>query len=155
MITGEDLLQMCPILTNAESIVYLDEILYFYRPSVKGSITHKFRPGIYDSLRANSIELLNFLPAWDIEVTSESLAARRLRSISTAAYKVRLCALKDKKTIALPYLERIADDEFFRSAYHAADRGELPIGRRVIIELLYLRRCQLLLFLIRLLNKCK
>lgn len=63
---GEDLFQLLPIIDRAESLVQLDDILYFYRPSEESS-TSRYRPSQLKDIVTVNRRLINYACKWGCE----------------------------------------------------------------------------------------
>lgn len=133
---GEDLFQLIPILDKAESVVLLNDILYFYRVNEK-SITHMFQPGFYDSIRTVGSLLCSYAEKWGDPVCAQLVKPRWMKSVlgaivslSNSGYPVG--RIKDE-------LVKYGTDElFFRSC--SADLAAFPSKERAVLHLLKHRR---------------
>lgn len=63
---GEDLLQSLPILTNAKKIIYIDDILYYYRKEI-ASMTGSMKLDYLDSFSYVNRSMLNYMCIWGVE----------------------------------------------------------------------------------------
>lgn len=121
---AEDLLQLIPIIDKASSVVFLDDVLYYYRVNEK-SITHVFQPKFYDSVRAANSLLWGYVAKWDDPVCVQSVKSRWMRavvgsvvSLSQSGYSIG--RMKEE-------LARFGSDELFvesQSADHTAFTGK-------------------------------
>jgi glycosyltransferase involved in cell wall biosynthesis len=147
---GTDFFQLLPILSAAKRIVYLDEIMHYYR-STPGSIIHKFTPTVYDSLRENHLRLCGFAKTWCLvcQDMDRLLAQRFMHSVSTAVYKARLINA-DERIRRIDFIRSVGEDSAFRMNY-TNKVGTLI--RRIIVFLLYYRKYWLLSFLFGVISK--
>lgn len=63
LMMGEDLLQLLPIVDSAKSLVWLDDVLYFYRPNETGS-TACFKHYYVDDTERVARKLMGFGERW-------------------------------------------------------------------------------------------
>ena len=147
---GTDYFQMLSLLTYAKRIVYLDKILYYYRKA-DNSIVNSFNTGIYDSLKGGYQRLLYVSQNWEITNKKQfeiELEKRCMYICTTAAYKVRMCSLREWK-VATVFLDKIATDSFFKNAYASTNKKKLEINRYLILELLHYKKYLVLFLLAR------
>lgn len=135
IINGTDVFQMLPIFTNADRIIFLKEVLYYYRVT-EGSIGRHFNPKMYASIKANSMRLEYFVNIWkleDNELAMHKLKTKRLSGCVTAANRVKYCKIEEKDS-AIEYLKSISNDSYFLNVYKFHKSMELK--RRIVALLL-------------------
>lgn len=146
---GNDLFQSIPLIFNAKRIMYINDVLYFYRyENNNSSIVHVFNKNIYNSLKSCFVQLDMYARNNRMLDQNENicLANKYMMIASTSAYKIRLADKNQDKSI---YLASIGNDNLFREKYKMACLKELSIPRRVIVWLLYHHKYNMLVFLIR------
>lgn len=136
---GTDYFQMLALLTNAKKVVYMDEILYYYR-IVHKSISHSFNIKTFMSLKEGYYRLVRVSNKWeirDIATFKKELLAKKIRICTTSAFKCRMCIWKERKK-ALNYLKEISQDTFYIESYKESKNSKIcGIGRKLILILLY------------------
>lgn len=136
---GEDLLMSLYMVTEARKIVYLDEILYFYRQR-EGSTVHSYSPNRALSIKTVHRELERFIDLWGMPELHPALCAREVRSwIET------VLILFDNKNHMEPavfrdILQNMSADDYFRRAYAKMDPEALSGKYRLLAKWLYHRR---------------
>lgn len=133
----EDFLVIANLLTRTESYLYLDESLYFYRPSL-GSGSRKFDEGQYVAIRQTEVKYQELLER-DLRVRKEpaDVALRQLDKVYSSVTQLKyLDSVSFRRR--LQFVHRIAADEFFMSAFliSAGVQGRLPKRERLVIQLL-------------------
>lgn len=151
---GTDLFQTIPIISKANSIVFYNKVLYFYRTKDNNSsIVHHFNPNTYISLKTSFLRLLEASKNWGLKQNSLEIefANRFMLVASTCAYKVRLIEEKGKKE-SESYLATIGGDRLFRYFYKRANLNKLTVARRTIVKMLYRHMYSLLTWCIRIIG---
>ena len=143
---GTDFFQCCPILSNANKMVYLDEVFYYYRKT-EGSIIHSFNKNFVYSLKQGHLRLVECAKQWEYDIPDldKKLANRYMLTSSTIAFKGRL--LKKRRDI-YDHVKSIGDDELFIKSYRGADLKNLNVYRKIIVKLLIHKQYWLLALLL-------
>ncbi len=88
---GTDFFQSIPIVFNARRVMYIDNVLYYYRTDNNpNSIVHKFKQTAYDSSMLSFSRLTKYVVSTCNNDFDHLLKSACMKSISTAAYKARL-----------------------------------------------------------------
>ncbi|MBR3611434.1 MAG: glycosyltransferase family 2 protein [Oscillospiraceae bacterium] len=138
---GEDLLQSLQIVTDAKKIVYIDEVLYYYRQR-ENSTVHSFDPNRHKSIKAVHQELEKYIDLWEVPEYHPLHYAREVRG-----WVDTLFLYYDGKADS-EILRELAEDEYFRNAYEKMDSKELSKKNLIAAKLLYERKYKLLEFYI-------
>jgi glycosyltransferase involved in cell wall biosynthesis len=75
---GEDLLQLLPIITRAEKIVFVNQNIYYYRQR-EGSLIHKFDINRKNSVKKVHLELEKYIEIWGMYELKGKHYAREIR----------------------------------------------------------------------------
>ena len=151
VINGTDVFQMLPIFSNASRIVFLKEVLYYYRVT-EGSIGRHFNPKMYAAIKANSLRLEKYMKLWGLgcdESADKKLKVKRLGGCTTAANRVKFCS-HEQKRLAIDYLKEISNDSYFLNVfkYHKY----LELKKRGIAYLLKLKAYTLIWYIVRMIR---
>lgn len=135
---AEDLLQTLPIIDKAENIVYIDQALYYYRQHQQ-SMVHKLNLNFYKSVKSVDQETDKYIIKWNRADLLPAHYALELQMCVNFIFNV----IKNKqlqKEEKICELEKVATDEFFKTAFEKADRKVLK--RRIYIwgRLLYKKK---------------
>ena len=138
--SGEDLLMSIPILSNANRILYIDEVLYFYRQR-EGSIVHTFDISMTKSIKVVHKELETYIDLWGMSDYHSKHYTREVKGWVTVLFLL----IKNKRSIAkdkfLNALKDMSIDPYFRNAYEKMDRVDLnPISYKIAADCLYKKR---------------
>lgn len=138
--SGDDLLMSIPIVSNAKRILYIKDILYFYRQR-EGSIVHKFDIRMAESVKAVHKELELYINLWGISEYHSKHYAREVKGWIT----VLIFLLKNKRSIEIDkfksVLNDMSKDSYFRNAYEKMDKKSLkPIRYKILAYCLYKKR---------------
>lgn len=136
---GEDLLQTLPLVNAAESIVYLDRVLYNYRDN-PSSITNNFNLQLLlDILEVRGV-LREYLDRWN--ATEQAMLnlyyAKSLKCIVSCGYRLsnRSRSSKGKKE----ELSRLYSLPMYHEALQHYDRSCFPLSQRIAVAL-FKRHC--------------
>ena len=150
---GEDLLQVLPLITKAQRIVYLAKNLYFYRITTDSMTKQALQIDRYESNKLVLEKFYEHIDSWNLK------DGEQLKSQKTAEYlKQRLSDLtrsdlqKDYVKV-VDYLMQISADEFFHNFYKSMKLAKLTVQDKLIFSLLYHRKIKTLIFLYRLNQK--
>jgi len=147
---GEDLLQLLPIVTNANKIVYIDKILYYYRKNAS-SITMNFRGDEHLALFPVFEERHKYLTYWDLGKDSRArLYARDLYNCIWLVKRINSSGRDFDKNQIMNYIREIADSKFFADTYKYANHNLVEFKDRIIVWLLHRRYIKPIFFTVRL-----
>lgn len=143
---GEDMMQLLPVLTKANSIMYCDEVLYYYRPNMS-SVSKNYKSDLYDSRKIIYHKLIEYSNEWilDKNKTIKGLNLRTLRNIVSIIKLLK----SEKLTFQIKEITRIAEDEWGRNIYKSTDTTNLALSERLIIFMLYHRLYALLIIILK------
>lgn len=143
---GEDMMQLLPVLTKADSVGYSKEILYYYRPN-QNSASHRYNPNVYESRKIIYDELLKYSKEWGLynNVTINALRIRTLRNIVSIIKELKY----EDKHIRKKELSKISRDDWGKSIYERANVCDLRLSERVILFFLYHQNILLLSLLFK------
>lgn len=121
---GEDLLQLLPIITRAEKIVFVNQNIYYYRQR-EGSLIHKFDINRKNSVKKVHLELEKYIEIWGMYELKGKHYAREIRGWIDS-----LQLLMDNKRHLShdEYCREFRDfakDEYFLKAYSNMDKKYL------------------------------
>ncbi len=144
---GEDLFQLLPVIASANSVAFLDEALYFYRPN-DVSTTASFKHSYIDDREFVSARLLEYGRSWGMEDKARHgiivlymrcliLLARHCEGKAAAS---ELSDVADSLLRVCPEIEAALADERLdrRLAIQAALRGDLRSLRAIVCGLDFL-----------------
>jgi len=136
---GEDLLQLLPIVDACDTVVYLNEPLYFYRPN-DGSITRNYNPGMYQSVKTVNEVLREYAKGWSDPSLNDLLRRRWIDSILNLFRNLGLSdySLRELRSA----VANLRDDDFFEESWPMS-KGELS-GRSGLLMRLFASRHLLL-----------
>ncbi len=130
IIIGEDLLQSLPLLTKAEKIVYIDDVLYYYRKETT-SITGNMKLNYLDSFSYVNKSVLDYMTIWGIEEAAIRAYKAKELSFYINSYLRLLCY---DKTLLEEAMERLRCCESFvlrTEEVHMRDFANKRMGFRV------------------------
>ncbi len=110
--------QIVPIISKADKIVYLDEILYFYRTDNENSLSHSFKIDFYYSMVALHSRILKSSKHWkhkDCE-TDDYVKAGCTADMCISAIKARDLP-KNTPMSKSDYIRMIGSEPLFRQQY--------------------------------------
>lgn len=136
---GEDLLCTLPLVTSAERIVYLDQVLYYYRKRPHSAV-HTFHPKRLQSVKTVHREFKQYIDLWQMPELHARHYAKDVKSWVTNLELV----LKSKRDTKISgfrtMLEEMAEDSFFRNAYEQMDASLLSRKTKLLAGCLYRRK---------------
>lgn len=137
---GEDLLMSIPIVSNAKRILYIDDVLYYYRQR-EGSLVHTFNINRAKSIKAVHKELEDYIDIWGMPQYHSKHYTREVRGWIDCLVML----LKNKKVMDVDKyksaLNNLAEDPYFRNAYEKRDKAALsPTSYKVLAYCLYSKR---------------
>ena len=145
-----DLLQLLPIITNAEKIVYIDKSLYYYRQNMAG-ITLNYKGHEHLSVFAVQEEMRKYLAYWGLGGDDEArFYANELHIISLLTRRISLFGKNFDKNQIMKYLHEIAHYKNFADVYKHSNHDLVELKDRVIVWLMYRRRIKTVFFTLRL-----
>lgn len=121
---GEDLLMSIFFIDNCEKIAYLPEELYFYRMR-QGSAVHTYDPMRKESVKTVHQVLAHYLDRWNMKELKPMHNARKVRGWVDVLGMLMKNKQHMDKNVYRHELDAMAEDNYFRSAYLAADMGQL------------------------------
>lgn len=130
--------QIVPLLSTADKIVYLDEILYFYRTDNESSVSHTFKIDFYYSMVALHSRILECSKTWKHKnaETDEYVKAGCTADMCISAVKARDLP-KETPMSRSDYIKMIANEPLFRKQY---TQNHLARFRKLIAWALYHRQ---------------
>ena len=137
---GEDLLMSIPIVSNAKRILYMDDVLYYYRQR-EGSIVHTFNINRTESIKVVHRELESYIDLWGMSDFRPKHYTREVRGWIDSL----IILLKNKQSMEADkyrkILNNLATDAYFRNAYEKMDKTLLkPVSYQVLADCLYKKR---------------
>lgn len=145
MRNGEDLLQLIEVLNSGKTVVFIEDILYFYRMN-ENSVTSTFHRRFYDSVRAASDALWKAAAGWGDGDYGLLLSKRWMGSVSSSVSQLARSGLSNRAIRG--EMRRFAEDPMTLEAWGRA-AGDLGGRTRLISHLLMSGRYRTLLALIR------
>lgn len=145
-----DFYQSIAIVSNAKHVSYINESFYYYRKT-PGSITHKYNPDMLKSAQA-IIERRKSIPdEWKYRPKDlrSKLDERALNEYCTVINKLEKASIEEIEKINI--IKEIGSCKSFLDAYTAKKR--LPMHKRIVVTLIYLKLFRLLLFLLKAFNR--
>lgn len=133
---GDDLLLSLYMVTGAEKIYYLNEMLYFYRQR-EGSIVHTHNPNRLSSIKTVHQEMERFIDLWEMPELHAVHYAHEVKSWIDAmliAMENRACMRRSQYR---EQLRAMAENDYFRYAYSQMDVVSLPRKHRLLAAWLY------------------
>lgn len=130
---GEDLLQLLPIIDNAERFIYINENLYYYRTN-ENSITHSFSENYFRSVSTVGYELCKYMEKWS--VNKKFVYTRNMRTCVGVFIYIFNANIKINQKCK--HIKEIAKSNFFKTSYKNCDLSLLPIKERIIADILLL-----------------
>ena len=114
---GEDLYQSLVLIDRAKTILFVDEIMYYWRQTV-GSMSRKYNPKFFISEKKVCIRRLEYARKWTKEENGELVESaerwicRILRDISRKAF-----VSDEKWSYIKGEIKKLRNDEFYRTYY--------------------------------------
>lgn len=133
---GEDLLMSIFFIDNCEKIAYLPEELYFYRMR-QGSAVHTYDPMRKESVKTVHQVLAHYLDRWNMKELKPMHNARKVRGWVDVLGMLMKNKQHMDKNVYRHELDAMAEDNYFRSAYLAADMGQLSGIQKLSARWLY------------------
>lgn len=136
---GEDLLCTLPLVTSAERIVYLDQVLYYYRKRPHSAV-HTFHPKRLQSIKAVHREFKKYIDLWQMPELHVRHYAKEVKGWVMA---LELCLENRKrmgKNMCRTVLEEMAEDPYFRNAWEKMNRSCLGNKHLILSDMLYHKR---------------
>lgn len=128
---GEDLFQMAPILDKVQTMVVIDDILYYYRQNL-ASISHQVnRNRLKDIVRVRS-RLAGYVFRWDRGLLPSVYANN---CVEVLAYCF-LCANRMSTKEAIRTICDAASGDFYVTSYASANLSAVPLWKRIPLWLL-------------------
>lgn len=106
---GEDLLQFLPFITNAKTVYYTDQKLYFYCVN-ESSLTRKYNPDYYYSLKIVNTEIEEYIKIWNFKNYQELIDERFIKDIIDIIKQISNCDKKYKKNIEI---RKIINEKYY------------------------------------------
>ncbi len=142
---GEDLLQVLPLVTAAEKIVFLNRNLYFYRIN-KNSMTKKtLELAHYESVKIVLEKFYEFVDSWPLPDGEKLKLQKSFLYLNERLSDVPKSDLQTERGAVKSYLLSISSDEFFRQLYQKRKLVTLTLREKLIFGLLYHRKIDLLI----------
>ena len=127
--------QMISLLLKAEKIVFLNEVLYYYKKDNMASVSHNFKKEFFSSVIELHKRIERIYRGW--EYKTDELQELTHKSFM---YDISICAIKARNLnensdiTRIEYLKNIGSNEYFRKRFTL--KG-LEIHRKVICWMLY------------------
>lgn len=111
--------QLVPIISNAEKIVYLDKVLYFYRTDNENSVSHVFKIDFYYSMVVLHKRILEYSRTWKHknDETDDYIKAGCTADMCISAIKARDLP-KSAPINRNEYIKMISNEPLFRQQYN-------------------------------------
>lgn len=107
-------------ITNANSIKYIDDILYEYKIH-KDSLMSNFQPNVYDGISFVYAELRKYLDEWEMNTIQDlNLFYQKYIAAVSGIILYSRASLKNRKKEYIRTLEDIKQDDFFNEIYSKA-----------------------------------
>lgn len=148
---GEDSLQTVEIFDNANSFVYLNQVLYDYR---KGSgMTGKFDSNFYANHRVIINQMEKRKNQWALKDFDKLMTIKVLTTIGRSITQSRYCKNMSLKE-HVNYLKILAEDDFFRKyvKLFPAVKKRLQNDYVILVKLLSAKKYLLIVVLLRIKN---
>lgn len=117
---GDDLLLSLYMVTGAEKIYYLNEMLYFYRQR-EGSIVHTHNPNRLSSIKTVHQQMERFIDQWEMPELHPVHYAREVRGWVECLKLL----LHNERRPNVSLMQELAEDAYFRNAYGRMDTSAL------------------------------
>jgi len=127
-----DFLYSIPMLSAANSIIYADQNLYYYRTR-NGSIVNSYNPERHRSIKKVHMELEKYIDEWGMAELHGKHYAREVRGWIDC---LKLLLLNERQHMD-SLLKELAEDGYFRNAYEKMDNTALSGKYRVLSKWLY------------------
>lgn len=122
---GEDLLQMVSVFDAASSIVYIPDVLYYYRPNPNSLVQH-FREKNFDDMVRAREKLGRFASVWDGRYPGFGyLTHADAVSLHEVALLTEQAAICFSVNDLCDFVDRVRFSDFFRKAYGNSDARRL------------------------------
>lgn len=128
-----------PIISNAKKILYIKDILYYWRIQNQTSASkHYDIENFYISIRYLHKKVLDYSKTWKYksDITEKLIRKSYIVDICIAAIKVRSISKNSSKS-RKEYLQMLSSDEMFRHEYTLEN---LELFRRIVAFALYYRQ---------------
>lgn len=149
IISTTDAFQALPIVSNANKIVIIKEVFYYYRKN-DGSITRSFNINYFESLKAYILRLEEFLNRWNVLDDSNImnyLCIKKIQCCQGAIAKLQFSeSIFENRKEYIEYLKDIAESSLFKENIRFA--SELTYKGKVLVFLLRWRMYNIILLLI-------
>lgn len=140
---GEDLLQSLPYITNAQSVLYVRDILYHYRTN-PDSMAHDFKSNRYESMRTVEFELKKWSKSWKVDHLEELVSYHAVNETIWGC--LRVLAKSDmalNSYEAKELINRMASDRQMKDFYKNLNKSTISPVKRITLFSLY--SCRLFL----------
>lgn len=128
---GEDLLQLLPIISKAQSAYYLNKMLYYYRTNLS-SLTQNYKSTNYDSLRTVNKVLDEYCSRWGKNEFIRYTGYRYLVDVYAVLGQIARTPFGfDKKK----EISSIRNDPYFQKKYEEADKTLLSKQQKIMLQL--------------------
>ena len=152
MKNGEDLLQSLPVIDKANNIIYLSEILYYYRQH-NASMTHYFNPKFFVSIRSVRLEVQKYLFKWAMDSILPIYFCLNIKSCLSCVDNIQTSNLANSEKIEK--MKEIATDSFFTEAFEKMDKSSLRKRDFYFAKLLYRHKFKKILFIKGIISKLR
>ena len=129
---GEDLYQSLVVIDRARTILFIDEVLYFWRKTA-GSMSRKYNPRFFESEKKVCLRRLDYARKWSkdgdstLVESAEHWICRILRDISRKAF------ISDEKwSYIKAEMRKLRNDDFYWAYYYKTDR--FPDKRDIVLK---------------------
>lgn len=133
---GEDLLQSLPVLYQANTFFYLDEVLYQYRANT-ASITHSYRKGQHQTLNVIRPMLYDYCVKLGLDTPENNTAFFRRYLLTLWVHLRALYGGISSETERYAVLDEMHSYEFVNRAQDYLDKTRLPLFERWGLSLFY------------------
>ena len=149
--TGEDTLQSIEFFSNADSFVYLNQIIYNYRCG--SGMTGKFDKEYYFTFKKIFKEIEKKQNTWNLTDFDKLFAIKFLQTAGRAITQSRYNKWESMRT-QVGYLKQICEDEMFQKNISYLDliRGKLQRDHVILLKLLQNRRYVMICMLLNVKN---
>jgi len=143
---ANDCLQMMPIITNAQCVMYKQSPIYIYNTNNEDSLSHKFHDYTYTSLKKVWARKKEFVCKW--EVSDELQEVYYKQGAMTAVHLLKKYALSEKTNQEYCFFfEKLMNDGVFSEAIENCDEGNIYGIEKMLIKMVKSKRKRLTYFL--------
>lgn len=133
---GEDLYLSMPLVTDAKKILWLGEVLYYYRDRA-GSLANSFDPCLHRSMKTVWEEMGKYISLWEIPECYPAFYAKVVYNWIHALKELLKNQDAMTKAERAAILQEMSGDEFFRKAYKAMQPDSLCRRDSLLARWLY------------------